>query len=127
MTKKYHVRRPKTTQERRENGKRSQFARPKRSSCNLPNAWDDKEVMSQRTWKKRRKSQYWVDGRGEEHNVLVAYNPSRIYWLETWMENHNVPCSIKRFRNKGTCTFTWWSDKDVDIQGLLTRFNIEPL
>jgi len=126
MLKKYHcMRRPRTTQERRENGKRSQFARPKRSSCNLPNAWDDKNIVSQRSWKKRRRSQYRVGGRGQKHSVLTCYYLPEFWQLERWMENHDVPCSMKYLRDKNVGLFTWWSDKNIDIQRLLVKFNLE--
>ncbi len=118
------MRRPRTTQERRENGKRSQFARPKRSASNLTNAWDDKVVTQQRTWKKRRRSQYRVGGRGKEHRVLLEYHPSRLYWLKLWMEDHDVPCSIK-YLYGNVCEFVWWTDKDVHMDRVLAQNNVK--
>lgn len=66
----YH-RRPRTTQERRENGKRNVLyfddyevkIRASRNMSNLVEAWDDigRSDMSHRTWKRYRKTQYKID------------------------------------------------------------------
>jgi hypothetical protein len=56
------LRRPKTTQERRVNGKRTDRReykiRARRNAANLPEAWDDIWATTQRSWKKHRKKQY---------------------------------------------------------------------
>ena len=63
-----YLRNPRTTQERRINGKRSQITvdgyevkiRAKRSQASLPEAWDDipRKDLEHRTWKRHRKKQY---------------------------------------------------------------------
>lgn len=65
--------RPKTTQERRENGRRSDHydnhefefkfkIRSKRNQKNLTEAWDDnlRSDLCLRTWKRNRKTQYKI-------------------------------------------------------------------
>lgn len=63
------LRHPHTTQERRVNGKRSNFivvdgyeikTRPSRNQINLPSAWDDllNRSWDDRCWKRYRKTQY---------------------------------------------------------------------
>jgi hypothetical protein len=63
------LRNPRTTQERRVNGKRSNFievdgykikTRPSRNWCNLVEAWDDipRKDYKDRSWKRHRKTQY---------------------------------------------------------------------
>ena len=62
---------PRTTQERRANGKRSNYinvdgykikTRARRSQCNLPCHWDDliRKDEDDRTWKRHRRTQYKV-------------------------------------------------------------------
>ena len=46
-----HLRHPRTTQELRENQGRNPFARGKRRKGNLPSAWDDLWIRSQKSWK----------------------------------------------------------------------------
>ena len=64
----HFLRRPKTTQERRVNGKRTEQRdleykiRAKRSAANLPEAWDDICISVSTGWKAqtKRKTQYKV-------------------------------------------------------------------
>jgi len=74
------LRRMKTTQERRANGKRCFLhiddykvkIRPKRNMSNLPEAWDDYWIYVPKCWKNHRKTQYKQD----KHSVffnMVGY------------------------------------------------------
>jgi hypothetical protein len=36
------------------------------------------------------------------------------------MEDHDVPCSIK-YLYGDVCEFTWWTDKDVDMDRVLAQ------
>jgi len=57
-----YYKRPKTTQERKLFYAYPDYVRGKRSSCNLPNAWDDYlrgDVKTRKSWKNRKiKKQY---------------------------------------------------------------------
>lgn len=57
----YH-RQPRTTQERRRNIRDREFTRGKRR--NIPNAWDDISIRRQKSWKKKRNTQYRGDKDG---------------------------------------------------------------
>ena len=48
-------RHPHTTNEKRHNSRHSPWHRAKRSQANLPDAWDDKSIIGQRSWKKKTK------------------------------------------------------------------------
>lgn len=93
---------PRTTQERRTNGKRSKWGRAKRNSRNLVNAWDDHGYCHQKTWKVKRLHQY-RDNRGEEHTLFLPNDGSKswCFWvntweLEQWFDEHDIPCRIEK-------------------------------
>jgi hypothetical protein len=75
---------PRTTQERRENGKRSKWGRAKRNSRNLVNSWDDARFTHQKTWKVKRRHQYRE--RGKEHTVFLPNDGAKSwgFWVNTW-------------------------------------------
>lgn len=91
-------RRPRTTQERRANHKRNQFCRGKRRACHLADAWDDYTTTIQKTWKVKRRHQYHIDGRGQEHKVFLSKNdnaPNWMFWLNTWqLEEYFSRCGV---------------------------------
>ena len=100
-------RHPKTTQERRANGVRSdedshyEYVRGGRKGKNLPNSYDDLAVAAwkeRRCWKSNRKNQYRPGGRGTRHELLVPGGADRFrYWwnaeyrLEEYFDQHNIP------------------------------------
>jgi hypothetical protein len=101
----FHERRPRTTQERRENGKRNKWGRARRSQSNLPNAWDDKPITVQDTWKGKRRKQYREGGRGQQHEIFLPNDDSQKRWwgfwvntwqLEQWFEDHDIPYRIEK-------------------------------
>lgn len=74
---KYHfLRHPQTTQERRQSSVCTDWKddygkvklRPNRNQTNLPDTWDDIHIFSQKTWKKKRKTQYRQAGLRTEAN-----------------------------------------------------------
>lgn len=74
MTKRYHYyRRPKTTQERRWGYAHYEYVRGGRKPSQLPTSYDDISVCEQKSWKKKRDTQYKVGGRGKEHIVYLPY------------------------------------------------------
>lgn len=109
----YH-RCPKTTQERRMNGCRSdrheeshyKYVRGKRRGKNIPHSWDDLAVSAwdeRRCWKANRKTQYRVGGRGTRHELLVPKDRDRFrYWwnaeyrLEDYFKDHDIPYNKER-------------------------------
>jgi hypothetical protein len=86
---------PRTTQERRINGKRSEYGRAKRNQSNLVNAYYDKPTCVQKTWKVKRKHQYRVDGRGKKYQITI--NPKGLlsdWLLKQWFDEHDIPCRL---------------------------------
>ena len=140
-----YLRYPKTTQERRVNGKRGKWNRAKRNARNLPSAWDDLWVHREKSWKKKRKTQYYYGGKGKRHELIIPYiryfdKDGRWYprlmddWIfENYLRDHNIPYRIeeikesrryynkyyKKYMNSITTIahrFIWWSDKDIGLE-----------
>lgn len=96
-------RRPRTTQERRVNGKRSKWARGRRNQANLTNTWDDRCSCVQNTWKVKRRQQYREHGRGQQHTIFLPNGggPSWRFWvntweLEEWFNDHDIPFRLEK-------------------------------
>jgi len=92
---------PRTTQERRVNGKRSKWGRAKRNQVNLVNHWDDKCPTYQKTWKVKRNHQY--RNRGQQHTTFLPNDGSKSwrFWVNIWdleeyFDDHNIPCRIEK-------------------------------
>lgn len=113
------MRSPRTTQEKRENGRRSKWARAKRNASNLPDSWDDNLAREEKTWKNKRKKQYYPGGRGKKH-VIVLKTPhyshknwQRLWNVVKWLKNKEIPHRIRRLNNcpSKTVEITWWGDR----------------
>lgn len=138
---------PRTTQERRNNGRRSKWERAKQSKTNLINWWDDKHHIIQKTWKVKRRHQYRDTSRGKKHFIFL---PGRLFRSNTWkLERYfiekDIPYHIKRIHSKNLPVYiisfqypnwimvlryrskflgyelAWWSDKDIGIDFILSR------
>jgi hypothetical protein len=98
-----YYRNPRTMQERRANGKRSKWARAKRNKALATLVDWNKHHGYQKSWKKKRKTQYRVGGRGQEYRCYIdrddiPHNHSywNTYWdLEEYFKEHNIPFQIK--------------------------------
>lgn len=84
-------RNPRTTQERRINGKRSKWGRAKRNQSNLVEAYDDRPVCLQKTWKVKRQHQYRCGGRGAEHRIIFF---DHSWSLSQWFNANDIPYRI---------------------------------
>lgn len=84
-------RNPRTTQERRVNGKRSKWGRAKRNQSNLVDAYDDRCHIVQKTWKVKRRHQYRCGGRGAEHQVIILEPHANIWAITQWFNEHDIP------------------------------------
>jgi hypothetical protein len=134
------IRCPRTTQERRVNGKRSKWNRGRRSAANLPTSYDDLWVRHERCWKSKRKTQYV--GRGQEHTIYIPWNNEnykhnihciRMYYrFEKYLKEHDIPHRVEKIQRKepsiwynGHYTMpigheiTWWSDKDIGLDYII--------
>lgn len=109
-----HYRHPRTTQERRENGKRrNNWGRAKRNQANLVSAWDDIHIRTQKTWKLKRRHQYRDKSRGTRHTLFLP-NSSRKswgFWIDTWalreyLNSHDIPFCIEDKWNKEERVYT---------------------
>jgi len=96
-------REPRTTQERRANGKRSEWGRGRRNQSNLVDAYSDRPVTIQKTWKVKRRHQYRERSRGQQHTIFLpnGSGPSWRFWiniweLEQWFNNHDIPCCVEK-------------------------------
>jgi hypothetical protein len=100
---KHALRHPRTTQERRATGKRNKWGRAKRNFVNLPNAWDDFWVKRQRSWKKKRKTQYNPEGRGQKYTIYIEavdrawnrHNRRAVQLLREFFERFDIAYDIK--------------------------------
>ncbi len=104
----YRLRRIRTTQEHRVNGKRSdpdyKWARAKRCGKNLPNSWDDITTRPQKTWKVKREKQYRDEKRGKKHVIQVGLCFDE-WKLTQYFEEHDIPYVIKDIKEQQTRTF----------------------
>lgn len=96
---------PRTTQERRANGRRTDnipFVRAKRNAANLINAWDDRPHCVQKTWKEKRLTKYRVGKRGQKHELFFPSNEygcwALTWTLEEYFEDHDIPFNIETIR-----------------------------
>jgi hypothetical protein len=117
------MRNPRTTQEKRENGKRNRWGRPKRSARNLPDAWDDIHTRIPKTWKRKRKRQYRNESRGKENIINIEKKDNQLYsWnrfftslnnLEDHFKKNDIPYIIISKR----CHYEikWWSNKSINV------------
>lgn len=94
-----YYRHPKTTQERRWGYAHREYIRGRRLPSQLPTAYDEISVCEQKSWKKKRKTQYHCGGRGKE---TVVYIPNEDYeWycryrspvrkLTEYFDEHDIP------------------------------------
>jgi len=95
-------RHPRTTQERRANGKRSKWGRARRSQANLVDTYDDLCACVQKTWKVKRRHQYHEGGRGQQHIIFLPDRdcPNWRFWVDTWklkewFNNHDIPFHLE--------------------------------
>jgi hypothetical protein len=135
-------RRMKTTSERRAN-QDCEYVRAKRRPSNLPDPWDDKPIVTTKSWKDKRKHQHKVDGRGKKYSI--EYKLEDCWWLRQrgiweltqYFEDNDISYNIEKHRvldytynhwrtgepvgvYKTThYTITWWSHKDICINHLI--------
>ena len=98
---------PRTTQERRINcsPEHMQFVRAKRRPNNLADAWDDKPVHHQKTWKHKRKTQYFPSGRGKRREIdCFDMSWDKLWKIQKFFDNHNISYRIEESRVKKTGT-----------------------
>jgi hypothetical protein len=121
-------RKPHTTQERRENGRKNKWGRAKRNKENLVTAYDDKYPTNQKSWKVRRHKQY-RENRGRQNSIFLPKDKNffwgNMYRLENWFDEHDIPFRIERVFEKQQVIgyyLIWWSDKDIGIDYLLKEF-----
>tara|TARA_R110000824_G_scaffold280251_2_gene468389 strand:+ start:367 stop:891 length:525 start_codon:yes stop_codon:yes gene_type:complete len=89
-----YYRNPKTTQEARAS-LGCPYVRAKRNKRNLPNAYDDIDISKPRkSWKSKRKTQYYLNQRGQKHEI--TFDLRRDYWkLYDYLDENNIPFCIK--------------------------------
>lgn len=98
MTYRPWMRHPRTTAERRAN--QDEWARPKRRPHLLPNTYDDIWVRSSKSWKEKRKKQYYTGGRGKHHHVRIDkeclryYQSAKIDLLVDYFKDYDIPYRI---------------------------------
>lgn len=121
----YH-RNPKTTNERRANGSRKDrnkdesgynWTRGKRKK--LPDERYDIKVKLQKSWKKKRKTQYYCGGRGKKYIIDVYPSDIKLSYgsylrrrgLQDWFEQYNIPFTTQMFYStyvkEYVTTHTW--------------------
>lgn len=83
-------RHPRTTQERRVTPRRNKWGRASRNMANLPSAYDDRPNGSwseKKSWKSKRKTQYYCGGRGKQHSIYVPETNEGYKWCSsTWKQ-----------------------------------------
>jgi hypothetical protein len=108
-------RRIRTTQERRSSfACEAQYVRPARNFRNLPNAWDDKRVHGDTSWKGIRKKQYRANGRGKQHEIVIEKCKRwyTTYRLREYFDNHDIPYRIEDIKEQ--YTYTHYPTKAVE-------------
>jgi len=139
----HNLRHPRTTQEKRANGRRGKWNRAKRNSANLADAWDDIWIHNDKSWKSKRKTQYMGRKDLKKYSLYLPSGDSHLYgykdtaWhFEDYLKEHKISYKIeeikatKRFYNSyynrhyymlwviGT-NFTWWHHTDIGLEYIL--------
>jgi hypothetical protein len=105
------LRHPKTTQERRANGKRSKWARGRRSAANLPEAWDDINLSRRgRGWKNKRRTQYICGGRGTKYVLYIPAEDGR-----RWITYYKTVRLVREFCEQQEISLNIKDDIEVTI------------
>lgn len=99
-------RRPRTTSEARAN--QDGWCRPGRRYKNLPNSWSSHYLTYEKSWKQKRRTQYYPDGRGKEHSIIVDYYSIHDWNLRKYFEDHNIPYRIENVREQYWFKKTLW-------------------
>ena len=90
---------PRTTQESRAN-QSCPYARAKRRRRSLPNTWYEIHVPTTKSWKKKRKTQYHLNKRGQHHEVFLDlhYND---WEITEYFKTQNIPFSLDPIQESG--------------------------
>lgn len=108
--------------------------RGRRRPHHLPDIYDDIPITRQKTWKKKRRTQYRVEPRGERHEIFVdSIKYQRPYYrYEEYFKKHDIPFRIEN-ESEWTIRWShmfeqhryfsvlrgyrviWWSNKDIGI------------
>ena len=98
-----YYRQPKTTAEAKAN--QEGWERPKRRPCNLPDSYGDLFATNQKTWKVRRNTQYYTNGRGKKHHIKIQgslqhdwLRPNDLITLEDYCDDYNIPHTTERIK-----------------------------
>jgi len=89
-------RNPHTRNEKKQN--QEGWCRAKRRPAHLIDSYDDKPHGHQKSWKKFRKTQYHIGGRGKEHTLRISNNNISIWSLEKEFRKLNIPFRIDEVR-----------------------------
>lgn len=92
-------RHPRTAQERRATPTGFKWSRAGRNQKNLPTERDDIIVRLEKSWKRKRKTQYRESPRGQRHEVYISVDPYRwgrrhyqdLYKITEYLQDHDIP------------------------------------
>lgn len=75
----------------------TKYVRAKRRAHNLPDSWDDYPITVTKSWKDRRKTQYYPNGRGDKHVIILGpkWTCGKLWELEEYFKSHDIPYSIR--------------------------------
>ena len=89
------MRHPRTTAEKRAN-QDTEYVRGRRLPKQLVDTYDDINICTQKSWKKKRKKQYRVNGRGHKHAIILHSNRlgAELWKLEEYFQGHDIPYCV---------------------------------
>jgi hypothetical protein len=117
-----HIR---TTAERK--ASQEGWSRAKRNHKNLPSDWDDCRIAHTNSWKDKRKTQYYPDGRGKQHEVVIE-DKYHDWQIQQYFKDNNIPYCMEPITK--TTPHIWYQHekkayirhKEVQYVGLKTTY-----
>lgn len=88
-----YYRRPRTRAEAQAN--QEGWERAKRRPHRLPTNWDDLWPCHQKSWKAKRKTQYYPEGKGKEHQIIVDADSIYEWDLTHYFDDHDIPYRLE--------------------------------
>jgi hypothetical protein len=92
--------------EYREDGERVKWGRGSRGKHQLDQWLNDKPHNHEKSWKRKRKTQYRDRASMQEHTLEFDNNVYKWWDVQEWFDDHDIPCRIERINETWTQTQT---------------------
>lgn len=80
-----------------ETGESFNLYRASRSPKNLPDSWDDDWIKHQKSWKKKRKTKYYLPGQKGQKYTIILDDYFTTWKVRHYCWEHDIPCKYEEF------------------------------